>query len=121
MSNVTSQNVIVSVSEFGRTSKDKNGEQARYLSPLYGKMPSNGTVMSGTFAQRQGLEIGKMYSITVSPGKIDPVHGQQYNYTNKGELSTMDEMLHSKTLTTQLGVGQILEEVPTAVEADGTL
>ena len=103
--------VVVTASKFGRESLDKNGAQAIYLTPLYGKMPNNSNVLAGTFAANLGIEAGKMYSLTVVKGKIDVTYGQQYDYVFKGEVSSIDELTNSKAFLANMGVGELVEVI----------
>lgn len=86
---------------------DKNGFAPVLLSAHNGNLPTNGRVISGTVAQRSGLEVGKNYAVKVTLTKIDEQYGEQYQYEVIGELSTMEVL----TGTFKPGVVQRAEGV----------
>lgn len=69
---------------------DKNGFAPVILSAHNGTLPEKARVISGTVAQRAGMQVGHNYAVKVSLVKIDDQYGEQYQYEVIGELSTME-------------------------------
>lgn len=80
--------IVVAVTPFsGSTSTDKNGKAPVMLQCIAGKMP-NRNVMSGTVAERAGIEIGKTYLMQVREQGYDKVFGPDYTFIKIKELFT---------------------------------
>lgn len=69
----------------GTTTPDKNGSMPVMIQCVAGKMP-NRQVMSGTVAERQGLEVGKTYLIQVRERGFDKVFGEDFTWTKLMEI-----------------------------------
>lgn len=69
---------------------DKNGFAPVLLSAHNGTLPEKGRVISGTVAQRAGMQVGHNYAVKVTLVGIDDQYGEQYQYEVIGELSTME-------------------------------
>ena len=89
--------VIVTAKVFGAESLDKNGKQAIILLPVAGKIP-NRNVISGTIAEREGLEAGKSYLCTVRENEASKEFGRQFSFSKVAEASVMDIINSSATL-----------------------
>jgi len=81
--------VAVTVRDFVNGEVDKNGKSPVLLYVLGGKCP-NRNVLSGTFAENEGFEIGKSYLVQVTEREEDPTYGRQFQFTKIGELNTLD-------------------------------
>lgn len=73
----------------GTTSADKNGKPPVMLQAIAGKMP-NRNVLSGTVAERAGIEIGKTYLAQVRENGTDKVFGTDYTFIKVQELIGSD-------------------------------
>ena len=111
---------VVKVNEFqGSTARpatsDKNGQFPVILNAHNGTLPANARVLSGTVAQRAGLEIGKNYAVKVILTGVDTTpqkgfpngYGEQYRYEVAGEVSTIEIITKLK----EFGIGAIQSEV----------
>lgn len=70
----------------GTTTADKNGADSVMVQCIAGKMP-NRNVISGTVAQRNGLEVGKTYLLIVREAGVHAIHGPQYDFLKVKELT----------------------------------
>jgi len=68
--------------------QDRNGKDPIILSVISGKAP-NRTVLSGTVAERAGLEVGKTYLIQVRETEANE-YGRQFRFEKIGEPSMLD-------------------------------
>jgi len=96
--------IIATAKNFTQGNVDKNGKAPVILNVLAGQCP-NRTVISGTVAEREGLEVGKSYLIQVRETKTDTKHGRQFVFSKAGELSPMDIL----SAVTQLGNAEIFD------------
>jgi hypothetical protein len=108
---------VVKVNEFKGSAVnpatcDKNGQFPVILSAHNGTLPSNARVISGTVADRAGLEIGKNYAVKVVLTGVDPIYGEQYRYEVAGEVSTIDVVTKLK----DFGIGVVQNEVAANAE-----
>lgn len=101
---------IVTANTFGAESLDKNGKQAIILVPVAGKIP-NRNVISGTIAERAGLEAGKSYLVSVNETDKSEKFGRQFQFNKVSECSVMD-IVNSVSLLGEGGVYDV-----TATEA----
>lgn len=106
---------VVKVNQFsGSTNRpataDKNGFAPVLLSAHNGTLPSNARVISGTVANRAGMEVGKNYAVKVTLTGIDNQYGEQYQYEVVGELTTMEVITKLK----EFGQGVVQKVVTTA-------
>lgn len=69
---------------------DKNGFAPVILSSHNGTLPERSRVISGTVAQRAGLQVGKNYAVKVTETHVDPVYGPQYQIDVVGEVTTLE-------------------------------
>ena len=65
--------------------EDKNGEMPVILDVVAGKCP-NKRVLSGTVAERAGMESGKAYLMKAEEIDEDPENGRQFRYSTIKEL-----------------------------------
>lgn len=87
--------IVVAITPFsGTTSSDKNGEFPVMLQLLAGKMP-NRNVMSGTVAQRAGIEVGKTYLMQVRQQGTDKQFGEDFTFTKISELKTGKDIIEA--------------------------
>ena len=81
------EKIAVTVKTF-QGNADKNGMEPVYLNVLAGKCP-NRNVLSGTIAEREGLEVGKSYLMQVREIEANE-YGRQFTFSKIGELSALD-------------------------------
>lgn len=87
--------IAVSITPFsGTITPDKNGNMAVMLQLIAGKMP-NRNVLSGTVAERLGIEIGKSYLMQVRERGIDDTFGSDYTFIKVKELETGEDLIKS--------------------------
>lgn len=85
--------IVVSVTPFsGTTSPDKNGKYPVMLQCIAGRMP-NRNVLSGTVADRTGVEIGRTYLMMVRESGFDTVFGTDFTFTKVKELMTGKDII----------------------------
>lgn len=78
--------IVVTVTPFsGTTTADKNGRYPVMLQCIAGTMP-NRNVLSGTVADRAGIEVGKTYLMQVRESGNDLAFGQDFTFTKIKEL-----------------------------------
>ena len=102
--------VIVTANKFGKENLDKNGKQAIYLSPVAGAVP-NRNVISGTVAERAGLEAGKSYLVNVIETEANEF-GRQFQFNKVAECSVMDIINSVGTL----GAGSVYDVATESVK-----
>lgn len=102
--------VAVVVSAFNKLDSllDKNGKQNVFLTPVAGKIPNQAMVITGTVAEKAGIEIGKTLLIMIGEKDPDPKHGRQFNHTVLGEVKPT-EILNVRK---ELGTAQIVHTSP---------
>jgi hypothetical protein len=84
---------VVLVTEFrGSTSLDVNNKPSVMLQVASGEFPQNRTVLSGTVAEMSGFEVGKAYQARVHFRGIHKVYGDDYVWTNFGEITEKSEI-----------------------------
>lgn len=84
--------IVVSVTPFSGTSTpDKNNKFPVMLQCIAGKMP-NRNVLSGTVAERTGIEIGRTYLMQVREVGTDKLFGQDFNFVKIRELMTGEDI-----------------------------
>ena len=81
--------IIATAKPYTQGTADKHGKNPVILNVLAGTCP-NRTVLSGTVAEREGIEVGKSYLFQVRETATDPKHGRQFVYSKAGEVSTME-------------------------------
>lgn len=134
--------VVVAISMFqGANAKpDKNGEMPVYLKPIAGKLPSTLSVLSGTMAKVNNLELGKSYGLQIEEyeesdaavvnGKISLVNPEtnqpwrQFTITNLGEQSLAQTMEFEKLVGEPKLVNTnevVAETIPASSGATGGL
>lgn len=69
---------------------DKNGLMPIALSPLGGKYPSKGTVISGTVAKNAGIEAGHAYLLNCKETEPDPTYGRRFNISVVKEINALE-------------------------------
>lgn len=80
--------IVVTVTPFsGTTTPDKNGRYPVMLQCIGGTMP-NRNVLSGTVADRAGIEVGKTYLMQVREAGTDLAYGQDFTFTKIKELTS---------------------------------
>lgn len=98
--------IVVAVTPFsGTISTDKNGEFPVMLQLLAGKMP-NRNVLSGTVAQRLGVEVGHTYLMMVRKQGEDKVFGEDFTFIKVRELNTGKDIIEASK---ELSEPQIVE------------
>lgn len=96
--------IVATVTPFsGTTTADKNGEASVMLQCIAGTMP-NRNVLSGTVAERTGLEVGKTYLLSVRKSGVDKLFGDDYNFVKVMELTTAVDIL---TASASLGEAKV--------------
>lgn len=88
----------------GSTTSDKNGKLPVMIQVVAGKCV-NRQVLSGTVAERAGLEVGKTYLIQVRATGEDIDFQTQFNFTKIVELTTGKDIVEASLL---LGAPEIL-------------
>lgn len=81
--------IIASVNPFTQGALDKNGKQPVILNVVAGKCP-NRNVLSGTVAERAGLETGKTYLISCREGEEDVTYGRRFVFSPLKEMDAME-------------------------------
>lgn len=85
--------IVVSATPFsGTSSPDKNGKFPVMLQCIAGKMP-NRNVLSGTVAERAGIEIGRTYLMQVRETGFDKVFGPDFTFVKVKELTTGKDII----------------------------
>ncbi len=115
--NTFNEMIVVTVTPFsGTDSSDKNGENPVMLQLIAGKMP-NRNVLSGTVAQRAGIEIGKTYLMNVREAGVDKIFGADYTFVKVYELKTGEDIVKASK---ELGKAHIMNiERPDEFEESG--
>jgi hypothetical protein len=82
---------FVNVSLFGQGTKlDKNGLSSVYLTSIHGApIPERARVMSGTLAERSGLQLHHSYLMKIDESGTNE-YGTNYSYLVLNELSVQD-------------------------------
>jgi hypothetical protein len=97
--------IVASVTNFSGTSTpDKNGAVPVMLQCIAGTMP-NRNVLSGTVAQRAGLEVGRTYLLNVRETGYDVIFGPDFTFIKVMELKSGLDIVQSAM---QLGEPRIL-------------
>lgn len=91
--------IVVAVTPFSGTSTpDKNSKYPVMLQCIAGTMP-NRNVLSGTVAEKLGIEIGKSYLMQVRETGYDKQFGRDFTFVKIRELETAaDVVVTSKDL-----------------------
>lgn len=98
--------IVVAVTPYSGTSTaDKNGKHPIMLQCIAGKMP-NRNVMSGTLAERAGIEVGKTYLMQVREQGYDKVFGADFSFIKVKELV---DGLDIANVTLKLGSPEIIK------------
>lgn len=93
-----SELIVVAVTAYSGTSTpDKNGRYAVMLQCIAGRMP-NRNVMSGTVAERAGIEVGKTYLMQVREAGIDKVFGPDYQFVKIREITQAEDIVKATKL-----------------------
>lgn len=80
--------IVAAITNFsGTTTPDKNGNTPVMLQCIAGVMP-NRNVLSGTVAQRAGLDVGKTYLVNVRETGFDDLFGPDYTFIKIMELTS---------------------------------
>ncbi len=90
----------------GTDTADKNGKMPLMFIPIAGKYPSIKQVNSGTFCERKGIEVGKVYLVRVLFRGESLVHGKDYDVEPLQEITSGLEMIK---LTQELGQGEVIQ------------
>ena len=77
---------------------DKNGKMPVILVAVAGQVPSIGSVLSGTVAERAGLVVGKTHVVTFSEREADATYGRRINVANLGEVGPLEAVKAAKDL-----------------------
>lgn len=98
--------IVVSVTPFnGTTTADKNGNLPVMLQCIAGRMP-NRNVLSGTVAQRTGIEVGHTYLMQVREQGFDKTFGIDYTFIKIKELMNGVDIAQT---CAELGEPQIID------------
>jgi hypothetical protein len=89
---------FVNVSLFGQGTKlDKNGLSSVYLTSIHGApIPERARVMSGTLAERAGLQLHHSYLMKIDESGSNE-YGTNYTYLVLNELSVADIISFART------------------------
>jgi hypothetical protein len=85
-------NCIVKVNKFlnnGEPKLDKHGKESVYLEPIVGQFPKSRNVMNGTIAERLGLELNKLYMLTITEKEEHEIYGRQFEYKLLSEINPL--------------------------------
>lgn len=85
--------------------EDKNGLMPVILRPLAGKAPNIGSVLSGTVAHNNNLEVGHRYFVIFTRQEDDSEYGVRFQILNGGEVTSLKEVLES---TKELGKPEVV-------------
>lgn len=103
--------------------EDKNGKMPVVLVGVAGKYPDK-RVLSGTVAERAGLEVHNTYLVSTQETEADAQYGRQFNFTNLGKMNMADIISAKKELGAATMVNTIegsaasQEEVATAQKGE---
>lgn len=87
--------IVVSVTPFsGTITPDKNGNFPVMLQLIAGKMP-NRNVLSGTVAERIGIEVGRTYLMRVREQGEDKLFGRDFTFIKLKELETGKDIIEA--------------------------
>jgi hypothetical protein len=89
--------IIAAVKSYNQGKANKNGALPVILSVVAGNCP-NRHVIDGSIAEREGLEVGKTYLISVTETAPDAEFGRRFTFTNLGVPTMMDIISSPKVL-----------------------
>ena len=89
--------IIAAVKSYNQGKANKNGALPVILSVVAGNCP-NRHVIDGSIAEREGLEVGKTYLISVTETAPDAEFGRRFTFTNLGVPTMMDIISAPKVL-----------------------
>lgn len=113
------ENVIVKANELTMGNEDINGMKPVIMTPVYGTIPNRAMTISGTIAQNEGIEVGKVYLINVRQTETNE-YGFQYRHGNLGEITALDLAKSAKDFIEAFGSANVLD-VREASEKAGQL
>ena len=88
---------ICKINSYAQGNPDKKGKMPVYLDCANGELPQRARVLAGTIAENLGLEVGKIYAITVThTGESE--YGPTYRHSNFGVISTVEYLGMMKSL-----------------------
>lgn len=87
-------NAIVNVNAYtGSTTKpaqaDRNGKMPVIMTPFKGSVPNRAMVITGTVAERAGIETGNSYLVQFREIESNE-YGRQFRHTNLGKIDAID-------------------------------
>lgn len=89
--------IVAGVNDFTKGTADKNGKSPVILNVVAGTCP-NRIVISGTVAERAGIQVGKTYLLQCRETKSDAKYGRQFNYSVMDTLSGLQIIESQKSL-----------------------
>jgi ribosomal protein S28E/S33 len=105
--------VVVKTSAFqGEKKADKNGMENIWLTPVAGKIPNQALVISGTVADKAGLQAGQTLLVMINETASDAVYGRQFSHTVLGPVSVGDILPLRKELGAALVLDTKIETEP---------
>lgn len=97
--------IVVAVTPFsGTDTPDKNSKSPVMLQCIAGKMP-NRNVLSGTVAERAGIEAGRTYLMNVREVGFDKMFGLDFTFIKIKELMTGEDIIRASR---ELGEATVL-------------
>lgn len=88
---------------------DKNGKMPVIINVVAGRAP-NTRVLSGTVAERAGMQVGKSYLVNSTEGEPDEEYGRRFTFDATKELDAM-EIINA---VDKLGTAQVIDVLETS-------
>lgn len=109
---------VASCKSFNNGNVDKNGKEPMVLKPISGTSPRGLNVISGTSAELQGFEKGKMYIVDATEGELytreDGTTVRSFNFDAIAEVNPFEALAHAKSEPVKLLIQPETEEVTVA-------
>lgn len=102
------ENVIVKANELTMGTEDINGMKPVIMTPVYGTIPNRAMTISGTIAQNEGIEVGKVYLVNIRQTETNE-YGFQYRHGNLGEITALDLAKSAKDFKEAFGSPNVLD------------
>ena len=88
---------------------DKNGNMPVYFEIFNkGTLPERARVISGTVAERAGLEVGKVYLLKVEKTGHDEKYGDQFRHSVAGEVDAVKLAISIR----EFPAGYVVDNIP---------